>query len=254
MSDLLENSIAESIPWFRRWFDSTYYHKLYAHRNEDEAKTFIDLLVHELTPVPGSCIMDVGCGSGRHAKHLASKGFRVTGIDLAFSNIREAKKSETNDLYFYRHDMRLPFGKNSFNYVFNFFTSFGYFENEGEHTVVIQNMAEALKPGGVIVLDYLNPYYTERRMLPEEHKEIDGIAYKITRWSDAAHIYKTISIIDDNVPGNFQHTEKVAKFTIADFRLMFQVTGLSLDKVFGDYDLNDFDTEHSPRQIMIVTK
>jgi 2-polyprenyl-3-methyl-5-hydroxy-6-metoxy-1,4-benzoquinol methylase len=113
--------------WFKEWFDTSFYHQLYSNRNETEASAFIDELVAELQPPSDSLILDLGCGAGRHAKQLASQGFQVTGLDLAQSSITAAKKIHTPGAQFYRHDMRLPFGVCRFHYVFNFFTSFGYF-------------------------------------------------------------------------------------------------------------------------------
>jgi SAM-dependent methyltransferase len=136
--------------WFKNWFDSSFYHQLYANRDEKEAATFIDELINELQPAAHSRMLDLGCGSGRHSKYLASKGFDVTGIDLAASSIRQAKRSETGKLRFYRHDMRIPFGRNAFDNVFNFFTSFGYFDDPSEDHKVVNNIYSALKPGGSI--------------------------------------------------------------------------------------------------------
>src|SRR5215470_2336385 len=112
--------------WFKHWFDSSFYHQLYANRDENEAAAFINELVNELEPAANARMLDLGCGSGRHSKYLASKGFDVTGIDLAGSSIRQAKRWETEKLRFYRHDMRVTFGREVFDIVFNFFTSFGY--------------------------------------------------------------------------------------------------------------------------------
>ncbi|MBC7828582.1 MAG: methyltransferase domain-containing protein [Chitinophagaceae bacterium] len=254
MNHLHENTTSNNIPWFRRWFDSTYYHKLYAHRNDNEAHNFIDELIYELQPSFDSSMIDVGCGTGRHSKYLAEKGFEVTGIDLAFSNIKEAKRSESKLLHFSRHDMRIPFGKESYNYVFNFFTSFGYFKNESEHAIVIRNMSDALKPGGVLVLDYLNTTYAEKQLVATEKREIDGIAYDITRWSDEKHIYKKISVADRDIPGTFEHMEKVAKFRLRDFDEMFSASHLQLQKIYGDYSLNEYHSDESPRLIMIAGK
>ena len=97
-------------------------------------KTSLRTSLAKLQPAIGSTMIDVGCGTGRHSKYLAAKGFQVTGIDLASSNIKEVKKSENVLLRFYCHDMRMPFGKENFDYVSNFFTSFGYFKHECEHT------------------------------------------------------------------------------------------------------------------------
>ncbi len=142
--------------WFKQWFDSSFYHQLYANRDEKEAAAFIDELINELRPAADSRMLDLGCGSGRHSKYLGSKGFDVTGIDLAASSIRQAKRSETGKLRFYRHDMRIPFGRNAFDIVFNFFTSFGYFDDPSEDLKVVNNIYSALKPGGVLVMDYIN--------------------------------------------------------------------------------------------------
>ena len=116
-----ENSLVQNLPWFRIWFDSPYYHKLYANRDEKEAAGFIDELITELQPVQHARMLDVGCGTGRHCKKLAEKKYDVTGIDLALNSIRQARKYETPSLRFFQHDMRQPFGNNHFDYVFSFF-------------------------------------------------------------------------------------------------------------------------------------
>ena len=254
MKHLDENTSNEGIAWFRRWFDSTYYHKLYSHQTDEEAKNFLENLVGELQPAIGSTMIDVGCGTGMHSKYLAAKGFQVTGIDLAFSNIKQAKKSENALLRFYRHDMRMPFGKENFDYVFNFFTSFGYFKNEREHTRVLENMSEALKPGGMLVLDHINHVYAEKNLVADECREIDGIAYNITRWADQGHIYKRITIRDWDMSGNLEHTEKIARFDLRHFDEMLLVNGLQIKEVYGDYNLSIFEEHYSPRIILVAGK
>src|SRR6478752_5285712 len=120
-------------PWFESWFDSTFYHQLYANRDHKEAVDFIDNLLEELDLPQQSRIMDLGCGAGRHSRYLASNGYHVTGTDLSLSSIRTAKKFESDNLHFFRHDMRKPFGNNNYDCVFNFFTSFGYFKTDEEN-------------------------------------------------------------------------------------------------------------------------
>src|SRR5215211_5912070 len=122
MKPTIKSSSVQKLPWFKTWFDSVYYHRLYQNRNEKEACLFIDALIDELQPAKGSAMLDLGCGSGRHSKYFASKGYHVTGMDLAFSSIREASKHRHANLDFYQHDMRMPFGSRRFDYVFNFFT------------------------------------------------------------------------------------------------------------------------------------
>src|SRR3954449_2448025 len=77
-------------PWFKEWFNSPYYHQLYFNRDMSEAAAFIDKLITHLKPAPGSTMLDVACGKGRHSLQLANKGFDVTGIDLSEDSIQEA--------------------------------------------------------------------------------------------------------------------------------------------------------------------
>ena len=245
---------ANNTAWFKQWFDSSFYHQLYANRNENEAANFIDELLMELKPLANSTMLDLGCGAGRHAKYLASKGFRVKGIDLAFSSIQTAKRSERFNLQFHQQDMRTPFGNSRFDYVFNFFTSFGYFKDEEDNHKVISNIFNALKPGGVLVMDYINVAWSEKRLVPAEEKEIDGIAYHLTRWTDDKNFYKKIVIDDIQAEGSFEYTEQVAKLELSDFENLFSCNGLRLQKVYGDYQLNGYDDQTSPRLILVAKK
>ncbi|MBS1512992.1 MAG: class I SAM-dependent methyltransferase [Bacteroidetes bacterium] len=241
-------------PWFKNWFNSPYYHQLYFNRDEKEAAAFIDQLIVDLEPAPGSTMLDVACGKGRHSIHLSEKGFDVTGIDLSEDSIKEALHHENEHLHFYRHDMRLPFRINYFDYAFNFFTSFGYFRTRREHDNAIRTIAQALHTGGCFVMDYLNVHYAEDHLVHQSEKEIDGVNFLITKWFDETHFYKKI-IVEDEAHGEpIVFTEKVAKFSLGDFTEMFAYQGLQIQEVFGDYSFSNYDVRKTPRLIMIARK
>jgi 2-polyprenyl-3-methyl-5-hydroxy-6-metoxy-1,4-benzoquinol methylase len=122
-------------PWYEAWFGTDYYHQLYGTHDEREAADFVDALVAHLHPSSGARALDVGCGMGRHSRALAAHGLDVTGVDLSPSSIRQASRHATPTLRFHRHDMLEPFGRR-YDYVFNFFTSFGYFEAEHHERVM----------------------------------------------------------------------------------------------------------------------
>jgi SAM-dependent methyltransferase len=246
--------------WFREWFDSPYYHQLYFERDDREAAVFIAHLLDWLRPSPGSRMLDVACGRGRHSRILAAKGYDITGIDLAASSIEWAKQYEQENLHFFVHDMRLPLWINYFDYAFNFFTSFGYFRTEREHSNAIRNIAQSLKPKGIFVFDYLNSPYAAAHLVPESEKEVDGTAYQLTRKYDGKHFYKRILITDrharkeglTNAPVEFK--EKIAAFSLADFTALFSRNGLIIENTFGNYQLEPFDVEKSPRLLLIARK
>ncbi|MGL4598779.1 MAG: class I SAM-dependent methyltransferase, partial [Bacteroidia bacterium] len=140
------NASPKNSNWFASWFDSPYYHLLYRNRNQDEAAQFIRKLGNFLAVLPASHALDLACGKGRHAVQLHKLGLRVTGIDLSPESIVEARKLEQEGLEFFEHDMRRPFRINYFDYVFNLFTSFGYFQSKRDNQLAISGMIKALKP------------------------------------------------------------------------------------------------------------
>jgi 2-polyprenyl-3-methyl-5-hydroxy-6-metoxy-1,4-benzoquinol methylase len=241
-------------PWFKEWFNSPYYYLLYFHRDRAEASAFIDKLLDHLKAPPGSRMLDVACGKGRHSLQLASKGFDVTGIDLAEDIIMEAKENETDTMHFFLHDMRMPFWINYFDYAFNFFTSFGYFNTRREHDNSIRTISQSLKPNGCFVLDYLNSHYAEDHLVHKSEKEIEGVNYYLTKWFDETHFYKKIIVEDDELNEPLEYTEKVAKFSLGDFTDMFAFQGLQIQEVYGDYSFNSYDVKNSPRIILIARR
>lgn len=253
-STINSTAIIEKSPWFKTWFDTSFYHQLYGNRNEKEAEGFIDELIAEFQPKTCSSILDLGCGSGRHSKILAAKGYQVTGMDLAASSIALANRSANEHLHFFQHDMRTPFGKNQYDYVFSFFTSFGYFKEDSENHQVVENIFRSLKPGGLLMMDYLNVQYTDKLLVPAETKEIDGIEYQIRRWTDESHFYKKISIQINENEAPMEYVEQVLRFGLTDFYELFLQHGLLIEKVYGDYNLNAYDRMKSPRLIMMVRK
>ena len=240
--------------WYRDWFDSSYYHKLYFERNEEEAAAFIRRLVSFLHPPALARMLDLACGRGRHARILAAEGFDVTGIDLSGNSIRYALQYETEHLHFYVHDMREIFYTNYFDYVFNFFTSFGYFRTEREHASALRTVSTSLKSKGIFVLDYLNAPYAEEHLERHSQKEIDGVVYRLTKWTDKTHFYKHILIEDKQLPAPLEYTEKVAKFSLEDLTGMLAAKALRVQQVFGDYQLGPYNKKDSPRLLIIAQK
>lgn len=240
--------------WYREWFSSPYYHLMYFNRNEEEAGRFLQLLIDHLHVKPRSKLFDVACGSGRYSKVLASMGFEVTGIDISFEAIAKAKKYETDNLEFFQHDMRLPFRINYFDAAFNFFTSFGYFRTEREHTDAIRTIAGSLKLNGLLVFDYLNVHYAEDNMVKKEEQQAGNVTFHITRWHDEKHFFKQIQVQDGNKIIKHLFTEKVVKFSPGDFTDMLAYQGMQVQQIFGNYNLGSYNVKSSPRMIIVARK
>ncbi|MBA6152539.1 class I SAM-dependent methyltransferase [Gelidibacter maritimus] len=234
--------------WYASWFDTPYYHILYADRDHTEAQKFMDSLTRYLNLPEQAKILDLACGKGRHSIYLNSLGYDVTGVDLSENSIKYAKRYENDMLHFEVHDMSNPYNA-KFDAVFNLFTSFGYFDRSEDNLNTIKAIKENLNEFGFGVIDFMNADYVIDNLVPEDVKTIGGIAFHQKRYVENGQIIKDISFKDDGVDYNFQ--ERVRAKTLSDFEALFEQAGVYLLDVFGDYKLQKFHKTTSERLIMI---
>jgi SAM-dependent methyltransferase len=226
---------------------------LYQHRDEDEAAAFLRWHSwHFCIRHAGSTMLDAACGKGRHASYLAEKGYEVTGIDLSFKNIREAKKDETEMLSFFQHDMSRVFRVNYFDFIFNFYTSFGYYRNEKQDLACIKAFAAGLKKGGKLVIDFFNINYILQHLVEEVNIKIDDCDFNISKSYEDGFIIKKIEVTSTLKKETFY--ESVRAISFEQFESYFNTCGLKLIHTFGDYKLNAFDLNTCERLILVAEK
>jgi SAM-dependent methyltransferase len=127
---------------------------LNAERSDTEVASLVALL-DLYTPMR---ILDLACGFGRHTNRLAALGHTVTGVDLmpGFLDIARQQAVEMGVQVDYRQgDMRRLDFPQAFDRVLLLFASFGYFE-DAENVQVLEAIARALKPGGLLCFDIPN--------------------------------------------------------------------------------------------------
>lgn len=113
---------------------------------------------------PGSRILDVACGYGRHAAVLAAFGYHVTGVDRDTRMLSRARAL----CRVVQADMRrLPFRSSTFDAATILWQSFGYFDAE-ENLAVLRDLCGIVRPGGILILDLYNRDYFETRTRTRE--------------------------------------------------------------------------------------
>lgn len=238
--------------WYVDWFNSPYYHLLYNHRSDSEAQLLIDNLCNVIDLAPGAKVWDMACGKGRHAVALSKKQLDVTGSDLSANSIAAAKKFEHERLHFLVHDMLVPFRSAYFDLVCNLFTSFGYFKTNQDNQRVFQNVAFSLADGRFFLMDYFNANVVCRQQW-EPYSETRGdLQFDISKQVLGKRIIKHIEFTDKG--HNYYFEESVDLLTLNDFTDFANAGNFNLIKTFGDYQLNTFDADKSPRLIMLFQK
>jgi SAM-dependent methyltransferase len=243
-----DSTAKNSENWFSTWFDTPYYHILYKNRNDEEAQAFMDNITHYLNMPENGTILDLACGKGRHSIYLNKLGYNVTGVDLSENSIAIAKESSNETLQFKTHDMREPMNE-TYDAVFNLFTSFGYFDTHEDNIKTLKAIKESINEYGFGVIDFFNADFIIENLVAEESKEIDGITFHIKRAVENKKIIKEIRFEDKGE--SFFFTEKVSAFTLADFEAMMEEAGIYLLEIFGDYKLRKFYKSQSERLILL---
>ncbi len=238
--------------WYKSWFESPWYMKLYRHRTEEEAREAIDLIQHVARVPHGATVLDLACGYGRHALALAEAGYHVVGLDYSTYLIDRAKEIFPHERVRYVvGDMRGPYPDGPFDAIVNFFTSFGYFEEDDQNAAVFTAVYDALVPGGRFVLDFLNADHVRSTLVPESMSIVDGATVIQERSIDEPFVRKAITI-SNPCSYELEFEESVWLYTADDLRRMATAAGLIVDHIIGDYDASPFHPTESPRCILIA--
>jgi ubiquinone/menaquinone biosynthesis C-methylase UbiE len=242
--------------WYEEWFGEEY-KLVYPHRDEAEAKKQIEFLLQRVDLPEGAKILDLCCGCGRHAVELKERGYDVMGLDLSEELLDMACSRAYEcgqEISFIRCDMReIPF-EDHFDLIVNFFTSFGYFEDDADNQRVLLAIAKALKPGGEFLIDYMNPEHVAGNVVERDEKEISDEVYVIQeRWMDESprRINKKITLIRGDEKSTFR--ESVRMYSHGEMRDMLSAAGLKLTETYGDFSGSRY-TRNSTRMVLMGRK
>jgi SAM-dependent methyltransferase len=142
---------------------------------DERAEAEVDLIWRLLDLEPAMEVLDLACGHGRISGPLAERGCRVTGLDATPLFLDRARRDAADrgiDVTYVQGDMRdLPWS-GRFDRVVNWFTAFGYFDDDGNRTV-LGEIGRALRPGGRLAMEMNNRDRVIADFRPESVYEID---------------------------------------------------------------------------------
>jgi SAM-dependent methyltransferase len=196
-------------------------------------------------------VLDVACGTGRHALPLSQQGLRVVGTDLSAVLLRQAAQrfhEAGRPVPLVRADLRrLPFHR-VFQVVVCYFTSFGYFADPADDRRALDSMLGCLQPGGWLLLDLINPQRLRSTLVPESRFARDGVEVEERRRLEGDQIIKTITLTRDGRERRVQ--ERVRLYSRDSVERWCLEAGLRSPRWFGSY-AGEPATAEAPRLILL---
>jgi SAM-dependent methyltransferase len=218
--------------WFKDWFDEDYL-ALYANRDEAEAELAVATSLRLAPELAQGPVLDLACGAGRHLDWLRRKNPDAFGLDLSPSLLRAAPVRLRGHLL--RGDMRhLPIKEGSLTGICLWFTPFGYF-SDATNRALLHDLAILLRPGGVVLMDYLNAAHLRENLVMEDISEQAGMRVHSRRTLEGKRIVKRMNIEYLDSGATREVVESVRLYEPQELIILAAEAGLKLRLECGDY-------------------
>lgn len=151
-----------------------------ASRRPETIRRSVAWLVHQLDLKVGDSVIDLGCGPGLYAAHLAQSGLQVTGVDFSLTSIKYAQSfAQTNGLEItYRCQDYLQLDDRSRYEAALLIYGDLCPLSPSQRALLLANVHRALKPGGFFVLDVTTPDLRRREGLKNGWYAVPGGFWK----------------------------------------------------------------------------
>lgn len=242
--------------WWDEYFDESfialYRSFLTPARTRREVRGVLELL----QLAPGTRVLDLACGWGRHSVELARRGYGVTGVDWSPTLLDHARRRARRagvEVEWVRADMReLPW-TGRFDAVLSLFSSLGYFLSDDEDLRVLRAVQRAVRSGGVFLLetmhrDHVVTHYAERDWwetppgwtvwVEREWDAITGVSHETLRWRQGER------------EGEKKHAIRVR--TATEWLTLLAEAGLEPVECYGDWEQTPFT--HTSENLILMAR
>lgn len=200
-----------------------------------------DFIEHEINYDKAASIIDIGCGTGRHALELARRGYSVVGIDLSQSLLHKAREKAANkglNISFLHYDARqLPFSEEFHVAIMLCEGGFPLMETDDMNFEILKRVTRSLKSNGKFIFTTLNGlfplFHSVEAFLSSGTTEEGKATYHSNQFDLMTfRDYKIVEVEDDSGNKKVLHSNE-RYYVPSEITWLLRSLGYSKVEIFG---------------------
>ncbi|TAJ12269.1 class I SAM-dependent methyltransferase [Marinilabiliaceae bacterium JC017] len=222
--------------WYERLFSNfanKYEKEVFTQGTVQEVDFLEELLQHDKR----LSVLDVGCGTGRHAIELARRGYAVTGIDLSENMLQKAREKAVKanvEVTFIQADARSFVSSEKYDLVIMLCEGgFSLMETDEMNYAILKNARAAMKEKGQFVFTCLNALFPLFHSVKEFMEQGSGANYSLLTFDWVTfREHSNVEMTDDDGQSFFLNTNE-RYYAPSEITWMLKSLGLDEVEIFG---------------------
>jgi SAM-dependent methyltransferase len=243
------------------------YDLFYADKPYASEAAFVRARFEEAGVPPGREVLDVACGTGRHALALSAEGYQVVGIDHSedmLTRARDRARISGYSIEFHCRDMRqIDLGGRLFDGAVCLFDSIGYVATSADIIQALTSIRDHLRPGGVFAAEYwhaaamLRSYEPVRiRRWQTPGSDIERISETVLRpATQLAEVRYTIhEFHHDGTHASFSETQTNRYFLCEEMDQLLRTAGFAPQTRYAGFETGAAITEDTWHIVVVARR
>jgi len=223
---------------------SRYYDLLYRDKDYQNEVDYVDSLIKN-SGRPVKTILDMGCGTGRHAEIFCNKGYKVHGVDFSEDMLKVAKTrcyGKEEQLSFSHSSIQNLMLNEKFDVIISLFHVMSYQCGNDDLIKAIEVAKSHLNSGGIFIFDFwygpavlTSPPVVKVKALEDDKVKVTRLASPtLSAQSNTVNVDFDI-FIQNKVDGqisNMQESHNMRYFFDFELEMICRKVGLNVEKKY----------------------